>query len=120
MCHEVNSTALIGIFQIFPNVKNLAINVNGLYDLALSTEDLETLHEKFNELRSFVVRIEDANVVEVVVNVIRNITALYICEFKFNCDLEALGPACLNSEFLAIEKVEKELKLEKIFEFFEF
>lgn len=97
---------------------SISINAKGLCDLTLSPVDLETLHKNFHQLRSFVVRIEDSTVVQAVGSVLRNITSLYVCKFVYHCDLEDLGPARSNSEFLSMEKVKKELKLEKIFEVF--
>lgn len=118
LCHKVSSRALLGVFQIFPNIKNLAITSEGLSDSGLTPKDFEDLHENFNQLKSFVVRTERSSNLKVVAKVLRNITELYIHNVVSHCDWDALAPACVNSEFLSIEKLGDELRLYNVLESF--
>lgn len=120
LCHEVTLTALIGIFQIFPNIKNLTITTHKLQfgDRKASTYALEDLEESLGQLERFVVQIVQPTMLSTVGKVLRNISALYISRFNNSCEWEALRPACVNSQFLSIENACEKLNIEAVVDIF--
>lgn len=112
---KMHVAALLGVFKIFPNLRNLTIAAQGLTDQGVSQTDIKHLQEKFKSLKKFWVAIQAKNSNLVEIKVLRHITALLVFQINEEFDWTILKEAGSNVKRIHIrDKVPS--NLEKVLE----
>lgn len=100
---QITCKALLGAFDLFPNLKRLSIQVFELKISELMQEELVRLRGKLNQLEKFTVASGPERDLNVLKQLTQKITDLYLTLDKSPIDYKSLKTVCENVTFLSIE-----------------